>query len=73
MTTDQSTLRDEIILRLDRRPFRPFAVQLADGEQHFIVRVAQMAVGLTTAIIADAEGTRSRHLKIVEISSVRDI
>jgi hypothetical protein len=73
MTTEQTTLRDHLVFRLNRRPFQPFIVQLVNGERHVIARIAQMAVGLTTAIIADAAGTHSRHLKIAEISAAKDI
>jgi hypothetical protein len=73
MTTELETIRDEVISKLCRRPFKPFAVELGDGSRHFITRVAQMAVGLTTGIIANASGDDSRHIKISEIAAIQDL
>jgi hypothetical protein len=73
MAIEQATLLDDLISRLNRRPFVPFVVQLTDGERHIISRIAQMAVGLNTAIIADPAGTKSRHVKVAEIGWVKDV
>jgi hypothetical protein len=73
MTTEQITIREDVISRLNHRPFEPFSVQLADGTRHFIVRVGQMAVGLTTGIIADPRGDGSRKINLSEITSTKTL
>ena len=73
MTVEQETMRDELIAKLVRRPFKPFVVELDDGSRHFMVRIAQMAVGLTTAIVGDAAGDSSRHIKLSEVVAVKDL
>ena len=73
MPVEQLVTRDEIIAKLNRRPFQPFAVHLSDGERRLIVRVAQMAIGQTIGTIGNAAGDGARHIKLSEIVALKDI
>ena len=73
MPVEQSTLREDLMAKLNRRPFQPFAVTLSDGTRHFIVRTAQMGIGMTIGTIADASGDKARHIKLSEITDLKDI
>ncbi len=73
MPTDQLTMREDVMAKLIRRPFKPFVVQLGDGSRHSITRVAQMAVGLTIGTIANPSGDDSRQIKLSEIEHLQDL
>ena len=73
METEQTTVREDLHLRLCRRPFVPFVVELADGSRHAIERVAQMAIGLTVGTIGEKTGDGSRHIKLKDVKSIKDI
>jgi hypothetical protein len=73
MATDQITIREDLSFRLCRRPFIPFIVELVDGSQHAIERVAQMAIGLTIGTIGEKTGDNSRNIRLTDVRSVKDL
>ncbi len=72
MTTELSTTRDELVGRLERHPFVPFVLELADGSRHFVLKARMMALGMTVGTIALPMGDGPRHIALSEIVNIRD-
>ena len=73
MAVEQIVARDDVVAKLNRRPFLPFAVQLSDGQRKRIMRVGQMAIGRTVGTIGEVTGDEARHIQLSEIVALEDI
>ena len=73
MAVEQLVSRDDIVVKLNRRPFLPFAVHLSDGLVKRIMRVGQMAVGRTVGTVGEVAGDEARHIKLSEIVALEDL
>lgn len=66
-------MTEEFKRRLLLRPLKPFRVVLRDGTQIDVVRIAQVAVGLTRFMCALPDNERVREFKLADIVALESL